>query len=283
MQLNYERIAKAIAFIQENFKNNLSLDVIAAHVHMSPFHFQRLFTEWAGVSPKKFRQYLQTDFAKRLLREEKPSLFDAHLQTGLSSTSRLHDLFVQIEGMTPAQFKNQGQGLEISYQLYDTLFGPCFMASTHKGICSMSFTADLESSLSLLKKEFPLAHFIQQDHPMQQEALAIFDPTIENLAHIKLHMKGTAFQLKVWQALLAIPAGSCNTYKQLAETIGHPKAYRAVGTAIGQNPIAYLIPCHRVIQASGHMGGYRWEPLRKKAILGWEFAHYTIENEFETR
>jgi len=279
MQLNYDRIAKAIGFIQDNFKSNVSLDDIAKHVHLSPFHFQRLFSDWAGVSPKKFVQYLQTDFAKRLLREEQPSLFDAHLQTGLSSTSRLHDLFVQLEGMTPAQFKNQGQGISINYQWYETLFGTCFIASTPKGICSMAFSADQEASIRALKMEFPLANFKEQEDSFHQAAIALFDPAIQQLAQVKLHLKGTPFQLKVWQALLQLPAGTCSTYKQLATAIGHPKAYRAVGTAIGQNPVAYLIPCHRVIQATGHFGGYRWEPVRKKAILGWEFAQFRKHDE----
>lgn len=281
-ELNYERIAKAIQFIQDNFQDKPSLEEIAEHVHLSPFHFQRLFSDWVGTSPKKFLQYIQVSYAKKLLKEEQRTLFDTHLMTGVSSTSRLHDMFVQIEGMTPAEFKQGAEGLSISYSFQDSPFGQCLIASTEKGICFLAFVEDREKGIEELKDSFENAEFIAQVQSIHLEALSIFDPKNNSLKRIKLHLKGTAFQLKVWQALLSIPLGELNTYKDIATKIGNPSASRAVGTAIGSNPIAYLIPCHRVIQTSGHTGGYRWKPLRKTVMLGWEFAHTDVENHHET-
>lgn len=271
-ELNYQRIADAIQFIQDHFQEKPSLDEIAEHVHLSPFHFQRLFSEWAGTSPKKFLQYIQLNYAKKLLKDEQRTLFDTHLMTGVGSTSRLHDLFVQLEGMTPAEYKLGAKGLQIAYSWQETPFGNCLVASTDKGICFLAFIDDPKSGLGDLLSTYEQAIFIEQEQPIHLEAMRLFNPEDHSLKRIKLHLKGTPFQLKVWQALLQIPLGKVNTYKDIAERIQHPKANRAVGTAIGQNPIAYLIPCHRVIQTSGLTGGYRWKPLRKSIILGWEFA-----------
>ncbi|NAR98568.1 methylated-DNA--[protein]-cysteine S-methyltransferase [Acinetobacter haemolyticus] len=269
-QRNYERIAQAIQYIQQNFQQQPQLDEVAAHIHLSPAHFQRLFTDWVGTSPKKFLQYISIEYAKQILKQEQGSVFDATFATGLSSTSRLHDLFVQIEGMTPAEYKHGGQSLTIHYQFAETLFGEVLIASTHKGICALSFVDDRAEALAQLKLQFPQAVFIEQIDAFQQSALALFQKDQQQLAEIKLHLKGTDFQLKVWQSLLKIPMGQLATYGELAKVINHPKAARAVGSAIGSNPVAFLIPCHRVIQSSGLFGGYEWGNVRKTAIIGWE-------------
>lgn len=280
-ELNYDRIAKAILFIQDHFQEKPSLEEIAEHVHLSPFHFQRLFSDWVGTSPKKFLQYTQVNYAKKLLKEEKRTLFDTHILTGVGSTSRLHDMFVQIEGMTPAEFKQGAEGLAIAYSFQDSPFGKCLIASTEKGICYLAFVDDDSAGLAELEHSFEKAVFIAEEKAIHREALSIFNLEDSSLKRIKLHLKGTAFQLKVWQALLSIPMGELNSYKEIAEKVGNPSASRAVGTAIGSNQIAYLIPCHRVIQTSGHTGGYRWNPLRKTLMLGWEFAKTDKENHNE--
>lgn len=277
-QRNYDRIAQAIVYIQQNFQQQPQLDEVAAHIHLSPAHFQRLFTEWVGTSPKKFLQYISIEHAKQILKQEQGSIFDATFATGLSSTSRLHDLFIQIEGMTPAEYKHGGQSLSIHYQFAETLFGEVLIASTHKGICSLSFVDNRTDAFVQLKAQFTQAVFIEQTDVFQQSALAFFQKDQQQLSDIKLHLKGTEFQLKVWQSLLKIPMGQLATYGDLAKAIDHPKAARAVGTAIGSNPVAFLIPCHRVIQSSGALGGYEWGTIRKIALIGWEGAqtHATI-------
>ncbi|WP_278493850.1 methylated-DNA--[protein]-cysteine S-methyltransferase [Acinetobacter gyllenbergii] len=271
-QRNYERIAQAIQYIQQNFQQQPQLDEVAAHIHLSPAHFQRLFTEWVGTSPKKFLQYISVEHAKKILKQEQGSIFDATFATGLSSTSRLHDLFIQIEGMTPAEYKHGGQSLTIHYQFAETLFGEVLIASTHKGICALSFVENRADALQQLTAQFPQAVIIEQIDAFQHSALALFQKEQPQLAEIKLHLKGTEFQLKVWQSLLKIPMGQLSTYGELAKAIEHPKAARAVGTAIGNNPVAFLIPCHRVIQSTGAFGGYEWGTLRKTALIGWEGA-----------
>jgi AraC family transcriptional regulator, regulatory protein of adaptative response / methylated-DNA-[protein]-cysteine methyltransferase len=270
--INYKRIAEAIDYIKLHFKEQPNLDMIAEKVNLSPFHFQRLFTEWAGTSPKKFLQYVSVAHAKKLLQEQQATLFDTAFDTGLSGTSRLHDLFVNIEGMTPAEYKNGGKDLIINYSFADTQFGPLLVASTHKGVCYMAFYQDTDKAFLALKAQFTQAHFIQHLDLMQQHALFIFQQDWSKLQEIKLHLKGTEFQLKVWEALLKIPMGELSTYGKIAHDLGNPNASRAVGTAIGSNPIAFLIPCHRVIQSNGTFGGYMWGNTRKTAIIGWEQA-----------
>ncbi|MFM2332889.1 MAG: transcriptional activator/DNA repair enzyme Ada [Pseudomonadota bacterium] len=271
-QQHYQRIAQAIAYIQQNFQQHPQLDEVAAHIHLSPAHFQRLFSEWVGTSPKKFLQYISVEHAKQILKQQ-GSIFDATFETGLSSTSRLHDLFIQIEGMTPAEYKNGGESLSIHYQFEDTLFGEVLIASTQKGICALTFVDDQADALNKLISQFPQAVFIEQSDVFQHSALAILQHHPNQLAQIKLHLKGTDFQLKVWQSLLKIPMGQLSTYGQLAKAMDHAKAARAVGTAIGSNPVAFLIPCHRVIQATGALGGYEWGSVRKTAMIGWEGVH----------
>jgi len=267
---NYRRIAQAIDYIKVHFKDQPSLDDIAEAIGVSPFHFQRLFTDWAGVSPKKFMQYLSLEYAKKLLKDEQFSLLDTAYQTGLSGTSRLHDLFINIEGMTPGEFKNGGETLSINYQSSDSPFGKVIVASTAKGVCHISFEEDEKHALQALMQRFPNAQYHQTIDKFQQDALFVFQNNWQQLDQIKLHLKGTDFQLKVWEALLTVPMGQLTTYGHIAQTINKPKASRAVGTAIGNNPVAFLIPCHRVIQSSGDIGGYMWGNTRKSAIIGWE-------------
>lgn len=270
--INYNRIAKAIDYIKANFREQPDLDAVAGEVHLSPAHFQRMFTEWAGTSPKRFLQYISVEHAKKILKEEQATLFDAAFETGLSSTSRLHDLFVNIEGMTPAEYKNGGKNLHISYSFAESPFGSLIVASTLKGVCYMAFEDHEEKALNDLIVKFPHAVFQQRSDQLQQNALSIFQNDRNRLGEIKLHLKGTDFQLKVWESLLKIPMGSLSTYGHIAEQMGNPNASRAVGTAIGSNPVAFLIPCHRVIQSSGTFGGYMWGTTRKAAIIGWEGA-----------
>ncbi len=271
-QLNYNRIAQAIEYITEHFKEQPQLDEVAEMVHLSPFHFQRLFKEWAGTTPKKFLQYTSLQYAKRLLQDQQATLFDTAYQTGLSGTGRLHDLFIQMEGMTPAEFKNGGRNLSIQYSFADSPFGKVIVASTSKGICHMAFEEDEDQALWNLQQKFPFAKYQNLFDDLQANALSIFQTDWTQLKQIKLHLKGTEFQLKVWEALLKIPFAGVSTYGKIADQIGQPTASRAVGTAIGSNPVAFLIPCHRVIQSTGHLGGYMWGKTRKTAMLGWEAA-----------
>ncbi len=265
----YEHIEKAIGYIYKNFSDQPSLEDIAEHVQLSPFYFQKIFQEWAGVSPKKFLQYISLQHAKKCL-SQKSSLLETTLNTGLSSVSRLHDLFINVEGMTPAEYKNQGASLTIHYQYSPTVFGDILIASTPKGICHLSFVNNKELSLQNLKSGFCNAQFIHQTDDLQQNALAGFPRQNQSLRQIKLHLKGTPFQLKVWQALLEIPQGQLESYANIAKTIQMPTAQRAVGSAIGKNPIAYLIPCHRVIQSTGLFGNYLWGIDKKISLIGWD-------------
>jgi len=270
-EINFNRITAAINYIQANFKSQPSLEEIAEKVNLSPFHFQKLFSEWAGTSPKRFLQYISISHAKKLLKENE-TLFNTALETGLSGTGRLHDLFINIEGMTPGEYKNGGENLNINYSFAESPFGNLIVASTQKGICHIAFYNEELSALSNLKKLFPLASYKQMMNLDQQNALFIFNHDWKKLNQIKLHLKGTDFQLKVWETLLKIPMGKLSTYGAIADKLQNPKASRAVGTAIGDNPVAFLIPCHRVIQSSGALGGYHWGMDRKSAIIGWEAA-----------
>ncbi|MDQ3395504.1 MAG: methylated-DNA--[protein]-cysteine S-methyltransferase [Bacteroidota bacterium] len=270
--INYNRIAAAIHYIKTNFKEQPNLDEVAEKVHLSPFHFQRLFSEWAGTSPKKFLQYISIEHAKKLLKENQSTLFETAYEVGLSGTGRLHDLFISIEGMTPAEYKNGGKDLSINYNFAESPFGKLIVASTDKGICYMAFFDEEERAIHFLQKNFPNAEFQNKSDLIQHAALKIFTHDWGKLNQVKLHLKGTEFQLKVWETLLKIPMGQLVTYGSIAGKIYRIKASRAVGTAIGSNPVAFLIPCHRVIQATGTLGGYMWGPTRKTAIIGWEAA-----------
>lgn len=266
--LNFQRIKDAINFIDVNYKQQPSLDDVAASVHLSPTHFHQLFKDWAGVSPKQFLQFTTISHAKTLLKEGRESLLRSSIDLGLSSSSRLHDLFINIESMSPGEYKNRGENLMIDYSFAQTQWGNIVIASTNKGICYLSFYENRNIALEDLKQEYPKAEFQAKCVDMHREAATVFSGNISS--KLSLHLKGTDFQLKVWEALLRIPYGKLVSYGDLATTLGKPLASRAVGTAIGNNPVAYLIPCHRVIQATGSFGGYKWDMLRKKAMIGWE-------------
>ncbi len=270
--INYKRIAKAIRFIQDNFQEQPSLDAIAEQVNVSPYHFQRMFTEWAGMSPKRFLQYLSLEHAKKLLVKEHLPLLETAYETGFSSPSRMHDLFVNIEGMTPAEYRNGGKLLTINFSFAESPFGSMIVASTAKGVCYMAFEEDEDNALNGLRNKFPNAELVRKLDLLQQNALFIFQQDQGRLSQIKLHLKGTDFQLKVWESLLKIPMGRLSSYGRIAAEIKQPQALRAVGTAIGSNPVAYLIPCHRVIRSTGFLGDYMWGTERKAAIIGWESA-----------
>ncbi|MDP4261407.1 MAG: methylated-DNA--[protein]-cysteine S-methyltransferase [Bacteroidota bacterium] len=265
----YSQVASAIEYINKNYVQQPDLDKIAKEIHMSPFHFQRTFTEWAGVSPKKFLQFITVEHAKNIL-DKKASIFDAAFEAGLSGTGRLHDLFITIEGMTPGEYKNGGKELTINYSYTESPFGAVITASTSKGICHMAFAEDKKRSFEELKEKFPHAKFVKNTDVLQTNAVSIFRQDWTQPNKIKLHLKGTDFQLKVWNTLLKVPMGSLTTYSDIAEKIKNPNASRAVGSAIGENPVAFLIPCHRVIRSTGVIGQYHWGNTRKTAMIGWE-------------
>ena len=271
-RINFDRIAEAIGYIDSNYKKQPNLDQIAEKVHLSPQHFQRMFTDWAGVSPKKFLQYISIEHAKKLLKDDQATLFETSHETGLSGTSRLHDLFINIEGMTPAEYKNGGKNLSLNYSFADSPFGNILVATTDKGICHLTFSDNEIEAFEVLQAQFPNASFHQKMDFIQQNALFIFTHDWTKLNEIKLHLRGTDFQIKVWETLVKIPSAKLSTYGQVANQIHNPKASRAVGSAIGNNPVAFLIPCHRVIQSSGNFGQYHWGSNRKAAMIGWEAA-----------
>lgn len=272
MSTNYYRIEKAIQFLVENFKQQPSLEEVAYHVHVSPHHFQRIFSEWAGISPKKFVQYISIEHAKIMLQESR-SLSEVSDETGLSGTGRLHDLFVTVEAMTPGEYKNGGVNLNISYSTSSTPYGDVFIASTKKGVCMITFIEKNSENNELirLKEVFPNAEFVEKKESVHKDVASCLSG-VDGFGPLKLHVKGTPFQIKVWRALLQIPFGTVTTYSALADRIENPKASRAVGSAVGKNPIAYIIPCHRVITSSGIIGNYRWGSSRKKALIGREAA-----------
>lgn len=265
----YRQIAEAIAFLRQHHLDQPDLATVARHVHLSEYHFQRLFTQWAGISPKRFLQNLTVDYAKAKIAETK-SLLDLTGDVGLSSPGRLHDLFVSLEAMSPGEFKAGGAGLEIRYGIHATTFGPCLLAKTARGICNLHFleTPDRATAEHLLQTEWPGATLVADRQGTEAECRCMFTPSPDR--PLALAVKGTNFQIQVWRALLQIPLGGLTTYQGLAEAIGRPTAARAVGNAVGRNPVGYLIPCHRVIRASGEWGGYRWGNTRKTLLLGWE-------------
>lgn len=270
-ELNYYRIAEAIDFLKLNFKSQPDLETVAAHMNMSPFHFQRMFKEWAGVTPKQFLQYLSVNHAKLMLREQQSTLFQTAHETGLSGTGRLHDLFIKIEGMTPGEYQKGGVALEISFNFIPSPFGKLMVASTGKGICYMAFADDgEEGALVELKRQFPAAGYKFGEDEFQKAAGSIFMRDWSKIKELRLHLKGTSFQLNVWQTLLSVPMGRLTTYAKLATEVGSPKACRAIGSAVAGNPVAVLIPCHRVIRSTGEIGQYHWGSKRKSAMIGWE-------------
>lgn len=269
---NYYRIEQAIGYLTERFKEQPDLDDIARKVYMSPFHFQRMFTDWVGISPKKFLQYLTLDYLKTQIKHT-GNMVEAADLVGLSSQSRVHDLFVKIEGMSPQQYKTAGKDLEIFYGYHASPFGLCFIAVAEKGVCALKFIDEEKSrdEYELFARQWPLAHLIHKPASTQVYIKKIFQP-MESNESLSLLVRGTAFQIKVWEALVNIPFGSLTSFQQVADTIGHPGSARAVGSAVGANTILYLIPCHRVISRDGTMGHYHYGKVRKMAMIGWESA-----------
>ncbi|MBI1766851.1 MAG: methylated-DNA--[protein]-cysteine S-methyltransferase [Bacteroidetes bacterium] len=272
---NYQRIENAIRYLEENFQRQPELDEVAEKVHLSSFHFQRIFTEWAGISPKRFLQFLTVDFLKGKLNETK-NLIDAADAAGLSSQSRVYDLFTTLEAVTPQEYKLRGSGIRIEYGFHETPFGITLIGVTERGICWLSFLQsdeDPRKELEKMKEHWHNSVFHQDQELTNGFIQTIFNQKDSN-AQRKLHVlvKGTNFQIKVWEALLRLPMGSVITYQGIAQQIQSPKAMQAVGSAVGSNHIAYLIPCHRVIRKDGVLGEYRWSATRKKSIIGWEMA-----------
>lgn len=272
--LDYRRIEKVIAYLELNYPAQPDLAEMARQARLSQFHFQRLFTRWAGISPKRFVQCLTVEHAKRLLHESS-AVLDTALDAGLSGPGRLHDLFVSIEAVTPGEYKKRGAGLEIDYGFHATPFGLCLLGLTQRGICWLSFvnSSDRNAALSDMCKYWAGATFHERPAKTSSVAKSAFsrlNPEASRNRGLSLFLAGTNFQIKVWQALLRVPAGHLVSYQMLGSAVGAPNACRAVGAAVGRNPIAYLIPCHRVVRQSGALGGYHWGETRKRAMLGWE-------------
>jgi AraC family transcriptional regulator of adaptative response/methylated-DNA-[protein]-cysteine methyltransferase len=271
---NYQRIESAIRYIEENFQHQPELDEVAEKVHLSPFHFQRIFTEWAGISPKRFLQFLTVDFLKEKIVDTK-NLIDAAESAGLSSQSRVYDLFTTLEAVTPQEYKLKGSGIRIEYGFHETPFGVALIGITERGICWLSFLQteeDPRRELEKMKEHWHNSIFHQDQELTNGFVQTIFNQLPDSKKKLHVLVKGTNFQIKVWEALLRLPMGSVTTYQGVAQQIQNPKAMQAVGSAVGSNHIAYLIPCHRVIRKDGILGEYRWSSTRKKSIIGWEMA-----------
>jgi AraC family transcriptional regulator of adaptative response/methylated-DNA-[protein]-cysteine methyltransferase len=273
--IDYKRIEKAIEYLIDNFHAQPGLREIAARIHVSEYHFQRLFSRWVGISPKRFLQFLTKEHAKKLL-EKSINLLDVTYEAGLTSPGRLHDLFVSCEAVTPGEYKAKGQGLEIVYGYHATPFGECLLATTNRGICGLNFVQNEErsSALARLKSKWQNATLIENPEATRPIVDRIFNPqTGQNATSLHLLLNGTNFQIKVWEALIRIPMGAVVTYEDVADFIGMPKASRAVGNAVGNNPVSFVIPCHRVIRKTAEFGNYGGGKARKLAILGWESAY----------
>ncbi len=269
---DYARIEQAIRFLERNYLDQPNLKAAAQSVGLSEYHFQRLFTRWVGISPKRFLQYLTKEHAKALLRQ-RAGLLEAAYDSGLSSPGRLHDLFVACEAVTPGEYKSGGSGLTLRYGFHPTPFGECLLAVSERGVCWFSFVVDgRQAALGELRATWRRAALVEDTAATAPAARSVFFPAAQSERALALLLNGTNFQIKVWEALLRIPAGSVVTYEDIAVAIGLPGASRAVGQAVGRNPIAVLIPCHRVIRKDGELGNYRYGSARKKALLGWEFA-----------
>jgi AraC family transcriptional regulator of adaptative response/methylated-DNA-[protein]-cysteine methyltransferase len=283
---DYQLVAEAIHYLEANHTEQPSLEELATYLHLSPFHLQRVFKRWAGISPKRFLQFLTVEHAKQLLAASH-SVMDTAYAAGLSGPSRLHDHFLAIESMTPGEFKEGGRGLTIAYGVHASPFGDCLLALTERGVCHLSFLngGGRDSEIMALHERWPHAKLVENAkvtgatlaHIFPGEEQAAGAEWLAASSSLRLLLAGTNFQVKVWEALLRIPPGAVTTYEDVAHAIGKPSAARAVGGAVGANAIAYLIPCHRVIRKSGVIQDYRWGPTRKKAILGWEAAHMSRE------
>ena len=270
---DYRRIEQTILYLENHYKDQPALEEVAAYIGLSEYHFQRLFTRWAGVSPKRFLQFLTKEGAKELL-DRSENLLETTHRVGLSSLGRLHDLFITAEAVTPGEYKSRGAGVTIRYGIHPTPFGKALIATTERGICHLSFVQTSEGdAIDQLVLDWKQASMIEDHKSTVPLIEPIFDLRYNHRGKpLNVHLRGTNFQLKVWEALLQIPAGEVTTYAGIASRIGNPSATRAVGTAVGHNPIAVLIPCHRVIRKIGEFGNYRYGALRKKALLAREFA-----------
>jgi AraC family transcriptional regulator of adaptative response/methylated-DNA-[protein]-cysteine methyltransferase len=275
---DYERIEKSIKFLESNFPSQPGLKEVAAHIGLSEFHFQRLFSRWVGISPKRFLQFLTKEYAKKLL-ESDTNLLDVTYEAGLTSPSRLHDLFVTCEAVTPGEFKTKGEGVAITYGFHPSPFGKCLLAITGRGICGLYFVknGNQRDVFAEFKQYWQKAALIEDPSATGPLIPLIFNPSLgKKREPLHLILKGTNFQIKVWEALTKIPFGMVVTYEDVAMQVGIPKATRAVGTAVGHNPISYIIACHRVIRKNAEFGNYGSGPARKKAILGWEAARVNL-------
>ncbi len=273
-----ERVERAIRYLDEHAGEQPGLSNLASFLDLSEHHLQRVFSRWAGISPKRFLQYLTKERGKELIRDHH-SLLDVAYDIGLSSPSRLHDLFVSCEAVTPGDYRRRGEELEIRYGFHDSRFGPCILAVTEHGICWLVFrtSPDEAAAVAGLRSKWPGAELVRdQEVTGQAVAKAFADLDSQERGPLHLFVQGTNFQIKVWEALLTIPSGSVVSYGDIAETIGAPRASRAVGTAVGQNPISWLIPCHRVLRNTGVFGHYGGGPFRKRAILAWESAEKVL-------
>ncbi|MFC6686874.1 methylated-DNA--[protein]-cysteine S-methyltransferase [Jhaorihella thermophila] len=265
---HYNVVRRAIDLIDAGGET-LSLEDLAARMNMSPAHFQRVFSRWVGVSPKRYQQYLTLGHAKRLLHERFTTLEAAH-NLGLSGTGRLHDLFLRWEAMSPGEYARQGEGLKIRWGWFDSPFGPALAMGTARGLCGLAFAAETgaEAAMQDMMARWPRARFVEDPEALHGWVTAAF----ERKGETALHMIGAPFQIKVWEALLQIPSGHVTTYSEIAQAVGNPRAVRAVGTAVGRNPVSWLIPCHRALRKSGALGGYHWGLPVKRAMLAWEAA-----------
>ncbi len=273
---HYKTIERAIVYIEKHAFEQPGLNDIARHVGLSEFHFQKQFKHWAGISPKRYLQYLTAQRSGRLLRDANTTL-DAALDTGLSGSNRLHDLMVNVFAMTPETYRKQGQFIQVEYGWHMTPFGVCLIGLTDKGVCWLSFHDDY-TGLEELKTEWRAAAFVENSEATEQVVKQVFTGVYEKPQTIMLHIKGTNLQIRVWEALLNIPPAQFATYSQIAEHVEYPKAVRAVASAVGRNPVSYVIPCHRVIRKSGALGGYRWGLPRKQVLQAWECAYEIDRN-----
>jgi AraC family transcriptional regulator of adaptative response/methylated-DNA-[protein]-cysteine methyltransferase len=276
--LDYDRIENAIKYLETHFHTQPSLSEIADQIGLSEYHFQRLFSRWVGISPKRFLQFLTKEYAKQLL-EKSINLLDVTYETGLSSPGRLHDLFVTCEAVTPGEYKSKGEGITIKYGIHPSPFGECLLATTERGICGLFFVKnrDRKDPLTELHYFWKKADIVEDPHASGEVVERIFNPSLAKTdAPLHLVLNGTNFQMKVWEALIKIPFGTVVSYEDVAIQVGDPGAVRAVGNAVGKNPISFIIPCHRVIRKTADFGNYGGGTARKKAILGWEAARMSM-------
>ncbi len=265
---HYQVIRRALDVIDRSGET-LGLEGLATEMDMSPAHFQRVFSRWVGVSPKRYQQYLALGHAKALLRDHFTTIEVADA-VGLSGGGRLHDLFVRWEAMSPGEFAKAGAGLTVYWGWFDSPFGPALVMGTDRGICGLAFAAEsgAEPAMADLRSRWPRATYVEDGALLSPWVQAAF----AQQGQTQLYLIGAPFQLKVWEALLTIPSGQVTTYSELADAVGHPRAVRAVGTAVGRNPVSWLIPCHRALRKSGALGGYHWGLPVKRALLAWESA-----------